>query len=231
MELACDGCQILPGVMEMSRCELMCREIDAHFQRESTAGIGESEAPVGGRNLIDHWEGWREITERRCVSEFVKKHLGASAGLVRILFFDKPPGKSWSLSLHRDKTIAVAEHHSPPDPFSKPTRKAGVPHVEATDALLRQMLTLRLHLDPMTDENGPLVISKDSHQDSTGTHERLSVIHCAAGDVFAMRPLLLHGSRAADPATQLHRRVVHLELAAEETLPAPYRWHRFITLE
>jgi ectoine hydroxylase-related dioxygenase (phytanoyl-CoA dioxygenase family) len=149
------------------------------------------------------------------------------------LYFDKPPGQSWSLSLHRDRTIAVAEHHQPPAPFAKPTVKAGVPHVEASQQLLQRMLTLRLHLDPMNDQNGPLVVIPGSHTNSSDRPEdgEITTIHCNAGDVFVMRPLLSHGSRAAQPNTTLHRRVLHLELAADAQLPPPYRWHHFEPIE
>lgn len=125
----------------------------------------------------------------------------------------------------------MAQHHVPAEPFAKPTVKAGIPHVEATEELLRQMLTLRIHLDPMCDANGPLVVVPGSHHDLSKTCDEASVpIHCGAGDLFVMRPLLLHGSRAALPETKRHRRVVHLEVAASKTLPSPYRWNKFVSV-
>ena len=33
--------------------------------------------------------------------------LGPGLGLVRVLYFDKPPGQSWALPWHKDLTIAV----------------------------------------------------------------------------------------------------------------------------
>jgi hypothetical protein len=41
--------------------------------------------------------------------------------------------------------------------------KVGVPHVEAPEWLLEKMLTMRLHLDDMTEENGPLKVLPGSH--------------------------------------------------------------------
>ncbi len=93
------------------------------------------------------------------------------------------------------------------------------------------MLTLRIHLDPMCDANGPLVVVPGSHHDLSKTCDQASVpIHCGGGDVFVMRPLLLHGSRPL-PETKLHRRVVHLEVAPSETLPSPYRWNKFASVK
>lgn len=229
MDLQRDGCLMLPSILSQGRCESVGRELQAAFRQEMGGAIETRRGGiVGGRNLLEWWDGWRDITDHPVVADVILNHVGPAAGLVRILYFDKPPGQSWSLSLHRDKTIAVAEHHRPADPFSKPTRKLGVPHVEATTELLERMLTLRLHLDPMCEENGPLVISSGSHRDfSENRREEITPVHCEVGDLFVMRPLLLHGSRASHPETQLHRRVVHLELAPSAALPSPYRWHRF----
>ena len=59
--------------------------------------------------------------------------LGPGAGVVRGLYFDKPPGDGWALPWHRDTTVAV-KAHGRFGTFVKPTTKAGVPHVEAVIA-------------------------------------------------------------------------------------------------
>ena len=232
MGLVHDGFTILPQVLAAQQCEAVGREVLAAFSSNDADAIQAQHGRlVGGRNLIRLWSGWQQIVWRPEVAGTILRHVGPRAGVVRILYFDKPPGQGWSLSLHRDKTIAVAQHHLPAEPFAKPTVKADVPHVEATEELLRKMLTLRIHLDPMCDANGPLVVVPGSHHDLSKICDQASVpIHCGAGDLFVMRPLLLHGSRAASPETKLHRRVVHLEVAPSETLPSPYRWHTFASV-
>jgi hypothetical protein len=82
--------------------------------------------------------------------------LGKSGGLVRALYFDKPPDRTWSLPWHKDRTIAVEDNSLQSDYFSRPTNKDGVPHVVAFDEVLQRMLTLRIHLDDVDDDNGPL---------------------------------------------------------------------------
>jgi hypothetical protein len=233
-EFSREGFTILPGVLSTHDCAELISEVAVAINAEQGDAIKAGQGRVvGGRNLIDHWSGWQALIKKTVVRDFVHEQLGTAAGLVRILYFDKPPGQSWSLSLHRDRTIAVAEHHQPPAPFAKPTVKAGVPHVEASEQLLQRMLTLRLHLDPMNDQNGPLVVIPGSHANSSARPEagEIMTIHCNAGDVFVMRPLLSHGSRAAQANTTLHRRVLHLELAADEQLPAPYHWHHFESID
>lgn len=228
-----DGFTTLPTVIRPDRCLAIAAELADRLADDSAAAIGAGQGGVvGGRNLMCTWKGWHEITSHPPITTFLTRHVGPESGLVRILFFDKPPGQGWSLSIHRDQTIAVDSHHAPPAPYSKPTRKAGVPHVVADSALLQSMATLRLHLDPMHDGNGPLVVIPGSHLEDDPSSSRASdtdlrVIHARRGDVFAMRPLLLHGSRDAEPSTTDHRRVLHLEFAPSPKLPPPYKWFRF----
>ena len=92
------------------------------------------------------------------------------------------------------------------------------------------MLTLRLHLDEITPENGPLQIAAGSHR--TGKTLRLDgfdrhTICTAAGDVLAMTPLLAHCSGRSNPQTSRHRRVLHLEFSPLRHLPELVRWHCF----
>jgi ectoine hydroxylase-related dioxygenase (phytanoyl-CoA dioxygenase family) len=65
--------------------------------------------------------------------------------------------------------------------------KAGVPHFIASDDFLRQMLTLRIHLDEVTDENGPLRVIRGSHvsskSEAVGVEEAVT-IYAKPGDVL-----------------------------------------------
>jgi len=92
------------------------------------------------------------------------------------------------------------------------------------------MLTLRIHLDKVTEENGPLEVAIGSHangkqSDSNHTTQKILV---EAGDVLAMRPMLSHTSGSSDPETRMHRRILHLEFAADEFLDDGFQWHQFL---
>jgi ectoine hydroxylase-related dioxygenase (phytanoyl-CoA dioxygenase family) len=135
------------------------------------------------------------------------------------------------LAWHKDLTIAVRDNRLPSQQFLRPTVKAGVPHVEAPIGLLQQMLTLRIHLDEVTHENGPLRVIPGSHRSGkenieTSTPPR--VIHAQAGDVLAMRPLVSHSSGASSAETRRHRRVLHLEFSGQQQLPDGFAWHDFV---
>lgn len=226
------GYRIVREVVSADNCNRIGDEIAQLLSSDAGNRIENQQGQiVGGRNLIEHDSLWKPWIHNIQIARMIRDYVGAKACVVRVLYFDKPPGQGWALSLHRDRTIAVHQHHEPPDPFSKPTCKAGVPHVEANDELMSQMLTLRLHLDPMRADNGPVYIVPRSHVMTQNggvepaAKEDIQTIYCRAGDVFAMRPLLRHGSYAADPATLLRRRVLHIELAPRHALAAPYRWH------
>lgn len=232
-----NGHLLLKSVLTGDQCARWADELATLLQRDSGGAIaGKSKRLVGGRNLQSCWQSWTEAMSLKPIRTVLESQLGHSFGLVRILFFDKPPGQTWNLALHRDRTIAVQTHHADAAPYGKPTTKAGVCHVEANEALLRQMLTLRFHLDAMHHDNGPLVVVSGSHE--TGSHRTeegisgsdpfaSSEIHCNAGDVFVMKPLLLHGSLSSASDCLDHRRVVHLEFSPQDALAPPYQWHQY----
>ena len=163
--------------------------------------------------------------------ELLRGVLGPEVGLVRVLFFDKPPERTWALPWHKDLTIAVKPYSSESTVFSKPTLKAGVPHVEASREVLEAMLTLRIHLDEMTEENGPLLVVPGSHRLGkvpVASYETARTILGSRGDVLAMRPLLAHRSISSREGTTLHRRILHLEFTGLPRLPDGFEWHDFI---
>jgi ectoine hydroxylase-related dioxygenase (phytanoyl-CoA dioxygenase family) len=185
--------------------------------------------------LLQLWPGATHLARTAPIREAVTELLGEGCGLVRALYFDKPPERSWALPWHRDMTIAVREHRTGGSHFTKPTRKGGVPHVEAPESVLRDMVTARVHLDDVTDENGPLLVIPGSHREGkTGwrpaDESRVHAILAAAGDVLLMRPLLMHCSRKSKAGVQRRRRIVHLEFASPAPLPDGYEWHDFHSL-
>lgn len=183
----------------------------------------------GARNVLELCPAARTAWRTPPLEQVLTAVLGDAFGLVRGLYFDKPPERSWSLPWHQDLTIAVQEHR-PSARFRKPTIKAGVPHVEAPPELLAQMLTLRIHLDDVTEENGPLQVLPGTHRTIAAEPPALEpvTIFASAGDVLAMRPLLFHASGASTPGTMRHRRILHLEFAAQQALPEGFAWQTWL---
>ena len=227
--LAADGFEILSGAFDPEETARLREHLAAEM------GVADAVSDRGGvyaaRNLLDWSIVARTCWRRPMLVDLLRRVLGDGCGLVRGLYFDKPPGRTWSLPWHQDLTIAVARHRVPAAPFAKPTTKAGVPHVEATAAVLERMLTLRIRLDAITAANGPLRLLAGSHTRGKAYSfdpqaERVPL--SSAGSVLAMRPLTAHASGSSVDSAAGHRRILHLEFAAEATLPGGYEWRWWI---
>ena len=230
MDLDADGYCVLPSILSLRqvRDALEAWETVCQANANDPAILQDADGAISGvRNLLRMWPGVVELARQPRLQDRLAKLLGPHFGVVRALFFDKPPGRGWALPWHKDYNIAVREHGKI-GPFNKPTKKASVPHVEAPERLLREMLTVRIHLDDMTDDNGPLRIIPGSHRND-GLESRPPIsIHCRACDVLLMRPLLTHSSANCDPACSRHRRIIHIECAPHPELSEGYHWHDFI---
>jgi hypothetical protein len=232
-QLDADGYAILGGALAPEAvANVLAEWADvtlAHAADEALLS-GESGPAYGARNLLELWPRVVELVRAPVVRNALVETLGAGAGVVRVLYFDKPPGHSWALPWHKDYSLAV-EAHGPAGTFTKPTIKAGVPHVVAPKAVLDRMLTVRVHLDPATPDNGPLRVIPGSHrayQQKDDPQRAAITLYCSAGDVLFMRPLVTHASGHSRPSANLHRRIVHLECAADAELPEGYAWKWFV---
>ncbi len=230
-QLDADGFALIEGVLNPDEISLALAEWAAVCQLNAgdTAILANDGPAYGARNLLQLWPHVMELARRPRLCTPLREVLGSAVGVVRALFFDKPPGHSWALPWHKDYNIAVHEHRCG-DIFTKPTTKAGVPHVLASPELLHTMMTARIHLDDVTADNGPLRVIPGSHRhfETSNDEQREPVaVCCRAGDVLLLRPLLTHASGHSKRAANLHRRIVHLECATSPDLPDGYRWHSF----
>lgn len=169
---------------------------------------------IGSRHLLDDAP---ELCRRAltAIAPLFLDALGEDLGLVRALFFDKPIGGSWALPWHQDRVVAVRDGGQ--------SRPGGVPLVDAGDALLRQMIGVRIHMDDADEDNGALRVRPRSHRLADAAEEL--TVSASRGDVVLMRPLLFHASSRS--RTPRARRVVHLELAPRHHLPPSLAWHHF----
>jgi ectoine hydroxylase-related dioxygenase (phytanoyl-CoA dioxygenase family) len=182
------------------------------------------------RNLLEAVPQVQALARSAAIRNLVEPVLGPGCFVVRGILFDKTPEANWKVAWHQDLTIAVRDQREAPE-FGPWSEKAGIPHVQPPAQVLERMLTVRVHLDDCGPENGPVQVIPGSHRQGrlsaaeiTRWRESHEPVACtsARGGVLLMRPLILH---ASSPATVPgHRRVVHLEFAAEE-LPYGLEWH------
>jgi hypothetical protein len=234
-QLDADGYALLPSVLTPEAVAGILAEW-AEITRANAGDdallSGEGGPAYGARNLLELWPRVVALVRTPPVSSALLETLGSDAGVVRVLYFDKPPGHSWALPWHKDYSLAVQEHRVM-GTFTKPTVKAGVPHVVAPRAVLDRMLTVRIYLDDMTPENGPLRVIPGSHlayHQKDDPPQTAVTLYGGAGDVLLMRPLITHASGHSKAGAERHRRIVHLECAADRDLPDGYKWKWFVTI-
>jgi hypothetical protein len=214
--------------VEQHGFSIVSHAIEATERRELLSTLG----PVSGagrRGLLG-LPAVAALARSPRLLDLVRPHLPSDPFAVRALHFDKSPEVNWLVSWHQDLTLALRARVEVPG-FGPWSTKSGIPHVQPPVELLRQMLTIRLHLDDADASNGALRVLPGSHRLGRLSSERIrelraqqSDVLCAvsAGDALLMRPLLLHASsRTASPR---HRRVLHIEYAAF-SLPPGLRWH------
>ena len=148
---------------------------------------------------------------------------------VRAVLFDKNPDANWSLGWHQDRTICVQTRHEVAG-FGPWSIKQGLIHVEPPFSLIERMVTMRLHLDAVGDDNAPLLIAPGSHRRGRIAHDQIEsvVAECgtypclaAAGDIWVYSTPIVHASaRSVSPA---RRRVLQIDFSGD-SLPEPLSW-------
>jgi hypothetical protein len=163
------------------------------------------------------------------IGAIAARALDGSPQPVRAILFDKTQDANWSLAWHQDRVVAVRERLEVEN-FGPWSRKHGALHVAPPFEVLRAMITLRVHMDPVTQTNAPLLIAPGSHRlgripeiDIPAAVARFGVATCLAepGDVWAYATPILHASECATEPS--HRRVLQVDYAVGE-LPGGLTW-------
>lgn len=217
------GFLILPEVLSSKTVNNLITAIDRFLRGHS------AKSEYAMRHLLQAVPDVQLATETPRFRSLVEAVLGPKAFVVRSIFFDKTAEANWKVAWHQDLTIAVRERMDVPG-FSAWSVKDGVAHVQPPVAVLEKMLTLRLHLDDCDAANGPLQVIPGSHKSGRLSASQIAnwrnkeqpfVCAVRSGEALVMRPLILHASSPAIAPT--HRRVVHLEFAADP-LPGGLSW-------
>lgn len=225
-DIARDGFSVIQSVFPMDVIHRLIEEVETgaltEFTRHRTGKV------FGVRNALNILPFARELSNSPLIRSLVEPVLGVGAKVVRGIYFDKPEGANWKVPWHQDLTIAVRQRRNVPG-YGSWSIKAGIPHVQPPVSILKNILTLRLHLDHTDESNGALRVKPGSHQygrlssrDIELWRQRRDVkVEVAKGGVMLMRPLLLHASSAA--RNPQHRRVLHFEFSSSH-LPDGLEW-------
>lgn len=215
-----DGIEIRKALLSKKDIEIIKSDIDIESSKSKEYGI---------RNLEKEFDSIDKLVHKDSLLSIAKNKLGGQVNLVRALFFDKTPEKNWLVTWHQDKTVTLSKH-ADIEGWGPWSMKDGTYHVQPPVAVLDNMVTFRLHLDPADETNGCLKVIPGTHKygilkqaEIDEIVRRETAIQCVveAGDAIIMRPHLLHSSsKAKRPG---HRRVVHIEYSSH-VLPQGMNW-------
>ncbi|MCA8997583.1 MAG: phytanoyl-CoA dioxygenase family protein [Planctomycetaceae bacterium] len=231
-QILTDGWELLPSPYSPDQLQRL-RDAAVKLADQQDDAVRQRDGAVyAARNVLSLCPEIVELWRTDSLVDWLSRLLGPKTGLVRALFFDKPPEQTWALPWHKDLLIAVRPFERV-EGYSRPRLRAGVWHTEPPVEVLQQMITLRIHLDAMTLDNGPLQVLSGSHLTGkalqTSKHEP-STITSDAGDILAMRPLTVHSSGRSSPDCPSHRRVLHLEFSGMPSLPGRVEWAQFFPI-
>ncbi|NRF39011.1 phytanoyl-CoA dioxygenase family protein [Pedobacter foliorum] len=151
---------------------------------------------------------------------FIHGLFGSDYFIVKSIYFDKPEQSNWFVSYHQDLTISV-DRKVELDDYSKWTVKQNQFSVQPPLDVLKQIYTVRIHLDDTDENNGALKVVPGSHlkdvfrpQDIDWSKETEHICAVPKGGVMIMKPLLLHSSSRTTNNNK--RRVIHIEFCNQE---------------
>ncbi|WP_289064406.1 phytanoyl-CoA dioxygenase family protein [uncultured Zobellia sp.] len=147
--------------------------------------------------------------------------------LTKAIYFDKPSESNWFVAYHQDLSISVKERANL-ESYVNWTFKKGQHGVQPPIQILKDTITIRIHLDDTDKNNGALKVIPKSHlngivrADSKDWNiENEVVCEVSKGGVMLMKPLTLHASNRTTNGKK--RRVIHLELNKHK-LKEPLKW-------
>lgn len=179
------------------------------------------------RNVLEEIPEIKPLVLNTNLVHIIKK-INPQLFLTKAIYFDKTPESNWYVTWHQDTTINVREKIET-EGYKGWTSKSGVSGVCPPEDVLKDTITVRIHLDDADESNGALKIIPGSHNKKL-SDEEINLItqnsipyvcNVPACGIHIMKPLLLHASSKA--TGQKHRRVIHLEFNTME-LPNGLEW-------
>jgi ectoine hydroxylase-related dioxygenase (phytanoyl-CoA dioxygenase family) len=159
--------------------------------------------------------------------EIIHNFFGDNYFVVKSIYFDKPETSNWFVSYHQDLTISV-DRKIELENYGPWTVKQNQFAVQPPLDVLKNIFTIRIHLDNTDENNGALKVIPESHLKDIYRPETIdwtivteTICDVPKGGLMIMKPLLLHGSNKT--TNNKKRRVIHIEFSNEE-LPKSIKW-------
>ncbi len=215
------GFAILNYVFGKKEVNLM-RNIIFNYQKDNPL-----EEPHAIRNLLEKIPALKKIIFNSNLLSILRR-MNQGLFLTKAIFFDKSPEANWYVTWHQDLTINVKDKIEA-EGFTGWTKKDDGCGVCPPEEILKNTITIRIHLDDTDEENGALRVVPGSHNKKLNSSEIQLITQnsipfvcdVAMCGIHIMKPLLLHASSKA--TNQKHRRVLHLEFNSID-LPVGLEW-------
>jgi len=161
------------------------------------------------------------------IKKIINEILGDNYFVVKSIYFDKPEKSNWYVSYHQDLTISV-DKKLDLNGFGPWTTKQNQFAVQPPIDYLKNIFTIRIHLDDTDENNGALKVVPNSHSKEIYRPETIDwnleteeICSVNKGGIMIMKPLILHGSNRT--TNNKKRRVIHIEFSNME-LPEEINW-------
>ncbi len=134
------------------------------------------------------------------IKKIINEVFGNDYFVVKSIYFDKPEKSNWYVSYHQDLTISV-DKKLDLNGFGPWTKKQNQFAVQPPIDYLKNIFTIRIHLDDTDENNGALKVVPNSHSKEIYRPETIDwnveteeICSVNKGGIMIMKPLILHGS-------------------------------------
>jgi ectoine hydroxylase-related dioxygenase (phytanoyl-CoA dioxygenase family) len=225
------GFSVIEDIYTQPELDNILQQIDQANKNKET--FRKSEDLFAIRQFLQEVPSTRHSIFNSRLRSILNELFGTTCFVVKSIYFDKPQSSNWYVSYHQDLTISVNKKVSL-DGFNLWTTKHNQFSVQPPLAVLENVVTIRIHLDDTTENNGALKVIPGSHSGGIYRPENIDWsqkkdVSCnvSKGGIMLMKPLLLHSS--ARTTNNKRRRVIHIEFSSLE-LPSELNWAERISL-
>ena len=216
-DLLRDGYAIIPHILADSELE----ELITWSRAFGGFKLARSGATFAIRYILSN-PVIQDLARNPAIKDLASNFVGPKCIAVGGTLFDKVAEANWLVPFHQDVTVAAKQRREAAG-YGPWSIKGGIPNVQLPAAILENMVTIRIHLDDCSLDDGPLRVlpgthltgrldAVEVHKAKTKSFERVCIV--PKGGALIMRPLLLHASSASQSGRP--RRVLQLEYAGSD---------------
>lgn len=230
-ELETNGFTILDPIYSLVEIENICNEIEK-ISDSTNLTFRKTKDLFAIRQFLKEAPSVEKLIFNNVLKEILESIFGKEYFVVKSIYFDKPEESNWFVGYHQDLTISVDKKLELKD-FSNWTLKQNQYSVQPSDEVLKNICTVRIHLDDTNEENGALKVISNSHHEVIRLdtfdfkNKKETFCNVPKGGIMIMKPLLFHASNKT--TNKEKRRVIHLEFS-NKNLPNELSWSEKLSI-